>query len=197
MRNGYLTVGWWRGTPLRAHWTLPLGAFIFGGGRFQPGVALGFTLLVLAHEIGHALLVRRYRCRVVSIDVHALGGVCRWTGDATAIERAKIAWGGVDAQVAVFFATVGLLALFGEPESKLASQIARTFTTINAYMMALNLLPVAPLDGAEAWKLPGLLAARRRRRAAVRVDPKASRMTQEAVDELIQKIARDPRGGKH
>lgn len=197
MRDGYLTLGWWRGTPLRAHWTLPLGAFIFGGGRFQLGVAIGFTLLVLAHELGHALLVRRYRCRVVSIDIHALGGVCRWTGDATAIQRAKIAWGGVDAQVVVFFATVGLLALFGEPESRIVSQIARTFTTINAYMMALNLLPVAPLDGAEAWKLPRLLAARRRSRATARVAPKASRMTQEAVDELIQKIASDPGDSKH
>ena len=30
--------------------------------------------------------------------------------------------------------------------------------------MAINLIPVAPLDGAEAWKLPGLLVRRRRAR---------------------------------
>jgi stage IV sporulation protein FB len=197
VRSGYLTVGWWRGAPLRVHWTLPLGAVVFGGGKFQPGVLLGFTLLVLVHEVGHALLVRRYRSRVVSIDVHALGGACRWSGDATAIERAKIAWGGVDAQLVLFFATVGLLSCFGEPESKLLAQIARTFTTINGYMMALNLLPVAPFDGAEAWKLPRLLAARRRRRVAARIDPVVPQVTQEAVDELLQKIARDPWSGKH
>lgn len=194
MRNGYLTVGWWRGAPLRVHWTLPLGALVLGGGNFQPGVLLGFTLLVLAHEVGHALLVRRYRCRVISIDVHALGGVCRWSGDATAIERAKIAWGGVDAQLALFCATVGLLACFGEPESRIPSQIARTFTTINGYMMALNLLPVAPFDGAEAWKLPRLLAARRRARAPA-LAPKT--VTQKAVDERLQELARDPWSGKH
>ena len=93
LRGGYLAIGRWRGAPLRLHWTLPVGALLFGQGRFVPGFWLGFFLLVFVHELGHAVLVRRYGHGVVSIDIHALGGVCRWSGEPTAIDRSRIAWG--------------------------------------------------------------------------------------------------------
>jgi Zn-dependent protease len=158
--NGYLTLGKWRGADVRAHWTLPLGAAVFSGGRFVPGFWLGFFLLVLIHEVGHALLVRRFRCRVISIDIHGLGGVCRWNGSPSPIQRAHIAWGGVHAQLAVFGITVGALALLGDPDARFVAQVVSAFTTTNLWLIALNLLPVPPLDGAEAWKLPRLLRAR-------------------------------------
>jgi len=166
VRGGYLTLGRWRGAPVRAHWTLPVGAFVFGQGRFVPGFWLGFFLLVLIHELGHAMLVRRYRQQVVSIDIHALGGVCRWTGDPTAIMRARIAWGGVLAQAVALVAAHVALALAGPPASALAGHLVAAFTTTNVWMIAINLIPVAPLDGAEAWKLPGLLARRAKARGA-------------------------------
>jgi len=166
VRGGWLTLGRWRGAPVRAHWTLPIGALVFGQGRFVPGFWLGYFLLVLVHELGHALLVRRFRHRVVSIDIHALGGVCRWSGEATAIERAWIAWGGVLAEGVVLAATYGVLALAGPPDTLFLAQLAVAFTTGNLWLIALNLMPVPPLDGAEAWKLPGLLARRRRHRTS-------------------------------
>jgi stage IV sporulation protein FB len=188
VRGGYLTLGRWRGAPVRAHWTLPVGALVFGQGRFLPGFWLGFFLLVLIHELGHAILVRRYGQRVVSIDIHALGGVCRWSGETiesgtlggfpnapaivrgeqrspahhAAIQRAGIAWGGVLAQAVALVGAHVALALGGPPESLFPAQLAAAFTTTNVWLIAINLIPVAPLDGAEAWKLPGLLAARRR-----------------------------------
>ena len=155
MRGGYLTLGRWRGAPVRAHWTLPVCALVFGEGRFVPGYCFGFFLLVLVHELGHAMLVRRYRQRVVSIDIHGLGGACRWSGDPTAIERARIAWGGVLAQAVALAAAHVALALFGPPETAFAAQLAAAFTTTNLWMIGINLIPVPPLDGAEAWKLPG------------------------------------------
>jgi len=187
VRGGYLTLGRWRGAPVRAHWTLPVGALVFGQGRFVPGFWLGFFLLVLVHELGHAVLVRRYRQRVVSIDVHGLGGVCRWSGatiesgtlegfpsppamvrgeqsspahHASAIERAKIAWGGVLAQAVALVGAHVALAFAGPPESAFAAQLAAVFTTTNLWMIAINLIPMPPLDGAEAWKLLGLWAQR-------------------------------------
>ena len=87
---------------MRLHWTLPVGALVFGQGRFVPGFWLGFFLLVFMHELGHAVLVRRYGHHVVSIDIHALGGMCRWSGEPTAIDRSRIAWGGVLAQAVAF-----------------------------------------------------------------------------------------------
>ena len=39
--------------------------------------------------------------QIVSIDVHGLGGVCRWYGVPSPRWRAIIAWGGVLAQAVV------------------------------------------------------------------------------------------------
>lgn len=164
--RGYLEVGRWGGAPVRLHWTLALGALVFSQGRFALGAILGFVLLVFVHEVGHALVVRRHRLRVVAIDVHALGGVCTWSGEASPLARARIAWGGVNAQLVAFGAAVLALWTLGEPSTAFAADMAYAFTTMNGWMIALNLLPVPPLDGAEAWKLPGLLRARARARAA-------------------------------
>ena len=207
MRGGYLTIGRWRGAPVRLHWTLPLGALVFGQGRFVPGFWLGFCLLVLIHELGHAVLVRLLRQRVVSIDIHALGGVCRWSGDPTAIDRARVAWGGVLAQAVALVFAWAALALAGPPETVFVWQLAQAFTATNVWLMAINLIPVAPLDGAEAWKLPGLLAQRRRargrgagsrfgyeREAATleRYSDEPTAAVKAAVDDALRRIADGP-----
>ncbi len=166
VKNGYLTLGRWGGAPVRAHWTLPLAAFIFGQARFVPGFWIGFFLVVFIHEVGHALVVRRFRLRVISIDIHGLGGLCRWAGDATAIQRATIAWGGVNTQAVALVGAVAAMAIFGQPLTDFGAQLAHAFTVGNAWLIGINLIPVPPLDGAEAWRLPGLLRSRRRNRAA-------------------------------
>jgi stage IV sporulation protein FB len=168
VRGGYFRLGSWRGAPVRAHWTMPLGAFVFGRGRFVPGFWLGFVLVVLIHELGHALVVRRFGHRVVAIDLHALGGECRWAGDATPLQRARIAWGGVNAQLVALIVAVVVLAVLGPRGTAFVDDLADALTFTNAYMIALNLIPVAPLDGAAAWKLPGLLRARARARKSRR-----------------------------
>jgi stage IV sporulation protein FB len=208
VRGGYLTIGRWRGAPVRLHWTLPLGALVFGQGRFVPGFWLGFCLLVLIHELGHAVLVRLLRQRVVSIDIHALGGVCRWSGDPTAIDRARVAWGGVLAQAVALVFAWAALALAGPPETVFVWQLAQAFTATNVWLMAINLIPVAPLDGAEAWKLPGLLAQRRRargrgagsrfgyeREAATleRYSDEPTAAVKAAVDDALRRIADGPK----
>jgi stage IV sporulation protein FB len=219
--GGYLRIGRWKGAPVRAHWTVPLGALVFGRGRFVPGFWIGFVLVVLIHEIGHALVVRRFGHRVVSIDLHALGGECRWAGDATPIQRASIAWGGVNAQLVALIVAVVALAALGPVGTTFVDELADALTFTNAYMIALNLIPVSPLDGAEAWKLPGLLRARARARArqnrqssATRAhtdvkqaaaqelerldasDRGASDETAEAVDAKLRQLVGEPGGGK-
>src|SRR6185503_15369253 len=95
-----------RGVPLRVHWTTLIAALVFTGFALDPGRWVGFFLLVVVHELGHAALVRRYGFHVEAIEVNGLGGVCAWGGDATAKQRAVIAWGGVLAQAALLLATV-------------------------------------------------------------------------------------------
>jgi Zn-dependent protease len=157
LESGYLHIGRFRGVPIRVHVLTPLGALFFSGFRFEPGAWLGFVLLILAHEMGHALLVMRYGLGVSSIDLHAYGGATRWSGLATERQRTVVAWGGVLAQAALFAVTLALVATIGGPRSLFGRELVYVFTTTNVWLMALNLLPFPPLDGAQAWKIAGEL----------------------------------------
>jgi hypothetical protein len=146
-------IGSWRGVPLRVHWTMPVGALLFGGFSFVPAFWLAFFVLVLLHELGHAFVVQRFGHLATSVEVTGFGGLCRWTGHSTAFERAAIAWGGVLAQTALLILTWTLLWLVGTPSNPHLAEIAYAFTHTNLLLIGLNLLPFRPLDGAEAWSI--------------------------------------------
>ncbi len=163
MNAGYLTLARWRGVAVRFHWTVPLGAFLLGGMRFDPPFWLGFLVLILVHELGHALVVRACRQRVLAVDVHGAGGLCRWAGTVSPMQRAAIAWGGVWAQMALAAGVMLFTEVHGPPATRLGATLDEVFVDRNLWLIALNLLPFAPLDGAQAWALPGLLFDRARR----------------------------------
>jgi Zn-dependent protease len=165
--RGYLTVLRVRGVPVRLHWTLPLCALLAGRLEFVPALWLGFLLLVLIHEAGHALVVRRTGHEVLGIDVLGIGGLCHWEGEATPMQRSMIAWGGVWAQMALWVATQAVILAAGAPTSSFWAQMATAFTSVNVWIMLVNLLPIPPLDGAEAWPLFGMLWARWKRRRSI------------------------------
>lgn len=196
--EGWLYVAQLRSAPIRLHWSAPLGAFFFGGFRFAPGYWLGFVLVILIHELGHAFVVRQSRQTVLSVDVHGVGGVCQWTGNASPIQRAAIAWGGVWAQL-VLLALAFSTTLLITPPPGFALDFADALIRGNLFLAALNLLPIAPLDGAEAWKLPKLLLARRaarKRRAAALPAPGGQvrtghlRLVRDEQDEPLNENAR-------
>jgi Zn-dependent protease len=181
MNRGWLTLFRWRGIPVRAHWSLPVGAWMLSGFRIEPILWFATTLVVLVHEFGHAIVVRAAQQRVVSVDVHGFGGMCRWHGTATPIRRAAIAWGGVWAQMILLSVTLAWFAISGAPETRVAELFESAFVNSNLWLMALNLVPIAPLDGAEAWPLPGLLfrkwrKALRGRRFERAIRPRHSRV---------------------
>jgi len=205
--GGYLRLGRLRGVPVFMHWSAPLGALLVSRFRWLPGAWVAFVVLVLVHEAGHALLVQRVGARAVAIELHALGGECRWQGTVSPLGRAMVAWGGVLAQGVVLSATYAALALAGPPSDPFLGQMAMAFTTSNITMIAFNLFPMRPLDGAEAWRIVPLLrerwrAARARgRRARVhryaareaeasdRVGPRGK--ADAAADDLFAKLEKD------
>ncbi|MCC6554940.1 MAG: hypothetical protein IT372_18355 [Polyangiaceae bacterium] len=164
--GGYLSIGRWRGAPVRLHWTLPLGALVFGQLELVPAYWLAFAILIFVHELGHAVVVDRCRQRVVSIDIHGFGGACRWAGSVTPMQRALIAWGGVLGQLALLLGTRAAVLAFGEPTTAFQHHVAHAFVMTNVILMALNLLPIPPLDGVEAWRIVPLLAGRARQARA-------------------------------
>lgn len=155
-RDGALTLFHWRGRPVRAHWMLALGALLFG----HP---IEYFTIVLLHEFGHALLVQRYGLWVEEIMIHGFGGWCRWRGHATPLQRSVIAWGGVWAQMLLLAGTLLAFEILGPPTSAIGWGIHDSFIGINLFLIVLNLIPIKPLDGAEAWRLIPLLIAHRRR----------------------------------
>jgi membrane-associated protease RseP (regulator of RpoE activity) len=180
--QGYAWLGSIRSVPIRVHWTTPVGMVLISGFAFLPGAWAAFLLLVVCHELGHAFIVQACRCEVVAVDVNGLGGLCHWEGTATPLERAAIAWGGVVGQLVVLAAALPL-RWFVAPhvDSVYAPQFFYALISSNLDLMAINLVPVRPLDGAEAWPLFGMLwrrwreASRRRRAAAERERAAAER----------------------
>ncbi len=155
--RGYFELGRIGGVRVRLHWTAPLGAFVFGRLAIVPGFWLGFLGLIGLHELGHAAMVRASGARVIATEVHGLGGQCRWTGEVSSLQRALIAWGGVFAQAVVLLAAMGAKALLGPPTSAFTWQLYVACTDTNIWLMLLNLMPIPPLDGAEAWRIVGIL----------------------------------------
>src|SRR3712207_2838554 len=96
--DGYFRVGRLATVVLRLHWSVPVGALVFGSLRFEPVLWLAFLALILVHDLGHALLVRAVGFRITGVDLTGFGGQCRWRGKPDALEQALIAWGGVLAQ---------------------------------------------------------------------------------------------------
>jgi Zn-dependent protease len=150
---GYLTVGSWDGAPIRIHWTTPVAAFLFGAGRWTPAFWLGFGLVILVHELGHALTVRRIGGTVDSIDVTGWGGHCLWSGDLTVFEAALVAAGGLLAQAVVLAATASVFLVLGRPQSAFAVELVQVFVGVNLNLALINAIPIEPLDGARAWRL--------------------------------------------
>ncbi len=150
-RNGYWVVGRLRGATIRLHWSILLGALVLSRFRWSPGFFLAFPCVILIHELGHALLVWRRGHTVIGVEASGLGGVCRWDGNASPFDQALIAWGGVLAQLALYIATQLWLVVVGQPHTAFGWQVVSAFTDRNLYLIAINLIPVAPLDGARAW----------------------------------------------
>ncbi|MEZ4338336.1 MAG: hypothetical protein R3B82_17075 [Sandaracinaceae bacterium] len=162
--RGFLPLFRIKGVPVRAHWTVPLVAVLFSGFRFAPGLWLGILAIILLHELGHAAIVRRFGLINLGIDLTGFGGLCRWTGEPTPIERAWVAWGGVLAQLLLFVVTVVAVLILGEPTQAWLSDLVNAFTRANLFILAFNLIPIPPLDGAEAWPLIGHYRRRRKAR---------------------------------
>jgi Zn-dependent protease len=155
--HGGIKIGRIGQATLRLHWTLLAGPFVFTGLRYDPVAWACLLGLIVAHQLGHALMVKAAGASITQVEVTGYGGLCHFRGEASALGRAAIAWGGLLAQLALLAAAEGYLKLFGMPFSPLAFRVFSTLTDSNAWLIAVNLLPIAPLDGAEAWRLPILL----------------------------------------
>lgn len=178
--TGAWKIGKVYGAPVYVHWSLLFLGPIVSGWPLRAGVIVGALLVVFLHELGHALMVRRYRLRVREVALHGLGGHCAWSGDASPVALSWIAAGGVLMQLVVAAIAYALLVFVPAlaASSRIVADMLDTFVGWNLVIAGLNLLPIPPLDGVEVWKLPRRLREARRRRRSKSI-AKAVRQSRE------------------
>ncbi len=165
--------------PLKLHWSLLLGGFLFCAAQPRPLLLLGYVLLLLAHVLGHLLATAGTGARISAVMLHALGGELLGEGEVSPVRRSVVAVSGVLAQLVLLFVALALA---------MPSDLHEAFTRRNGVMLLLNLVPLKPLDGAQAWRLPRRLLAARR--ARLRPAMPSSRQVQKDVADLLSRLRR-------
>ncbi len=158
MRSGHVRVMQVRGVPVFFHWTA---AFNLLAGlpavMYQPwaGVVTAACLVsvLLVHEAGHAFVARRRRCSVYWIELRAFHGLTSYGQPASSRDAVAIAWGGVLAQGLIAIAAYGVMSVWGGMPNMVAGAAFRALGLMNLLIAAINLLPVAGLDGETAWRI--------------------------------------------
>jgi Zn-dependent protease len=117
---------------------------------------------LLAHELAHSLVARRYRVPVTSITLWALGGISELGGEPpTARADLRIATAGPATSLAAGLVFGGLAAAAGAAGGPAIAVAALGWlAAMNVLLAAFNLLPGAPLDGgrilrAVLWRRSG------------------------------------------
>jgi Zn-dependent protease len=166
------------GFPVSVHPSFFLLAAIlaFSGGLTLTEIAIWIVLVavsVLVHELGHAVVARRFGA-APEIDLYGLGGVTRYSADATPTRARSVAVAVAGPATGIVLGLLLLAYLFAGPrydEGSTTQFVLAVAIYVNLGWGALNLLPVLPLDGGQvmASLLPGDPVTRLRRAAVVSV----------------------------
>jgi hypothetical protein len=143
-------VGSVRGVPLFVHWSMPLG---FLASMLILPLWIAFIVTTIFHEAGHAVMVRLNRGYVTAFELRALGGRVDFEGVSGEAQRAAIAWGGILGQLVLCGGWAIAWLVTNPVQHENLRAWAEMFLVVNVAIGALNLLPIAPLDGAQAWLL--------------------------------------------
>lgn len=206
MLSAFWKFGKWKRIPFYFHWTvllwLPWYWWVRGSLLWAAVTLVAYLALLLAHELGHAIVARSQHVKVYTIRLYALHGQCEHEEPYYERSDLFIAWGGVLAQLCVLALALALKyslrSLYPAWEQFLAP-ILFVFIDVNIVIGAVNLIPVAPLDGHKAWRaLPlawnaFLFPAKRAMRSARRVfDFKRRRAikieSQQVTSELLERL---------
>jgi len=161
-----------RGVGVDVHWSvLLIGTIILLGVFKDPLLSMvggvSYLSVLLLHECGHLVAAQRKGCRVFAIELYPVCGFTRFEAPWSRVDRAVIAWGGVLAQAAIGIPIVAFLVLFGYTRWEPVNAVLALLGFFSLAVAFVNLLPIPPLDGAQAWDLfPALLQASRERRRA-------------------------------
>jgi Zn-dependent protease len=217
MEQNYWQLGTWGRIPVAMHWTVLFVLvwlyFIFWSVPLALIAFVAYFALLVAHEFGHVVALRRRKIPVESISLYALHGRTSY-GYASQGYGIAVAWSGVAAQLAILVLALALRYALDLREYPLAATVASTILSVfifgNLFLMAVALLPIGPFDGGAAWAaIPYARAAMRRRKQRRReiemypekgLSPEKRRALEEssskAAGDLLEKFSKKTDGRK-
>ncbi len=148
MASGFLRIATLGKVDFRVHWIAPV-VWLIAGLAMSTG-ALGFggvlvaMVVYLVHVAGHYLVARAYQLKVLRVDIDGTGGSVQYSGRAPRMVHARVAFGGLIAQVGLGFVLMAV-ARGGSP-------VVSQMLWVNFVLGAINLLPFGRLDGAAGWR---------------------------------------------
>ncbi len=167
MFGGGVKIGRLAGVPISVHplWLIIVGLITWSLGDayypeedpgIAPAAAYGLGLVsalllfasILFHELGHAVVARRYGVEIEGIELWLLGGVAKMKGAAHRPQeelRFALAGPAVTVAIAVVFWLAVAVLPSSTPDAVFALLAYQAF--INTALLAFNLLPAFPLDG--------------------------------------------------
>lgn len=122
------------------------------------GTAFLFFASVLAHELSHALVARRFGLRVQGITLFIFGGTTSIDSDSRSPrEEAFIALAGPATSIVLGGAFLGLELVVDQPQ---VAALLRWLGVINLVLGVFNLIPGFPMDGGRVlrallWRVRG------------------------------------------
>ena len=168
-----IEVARFRGAPILVHWSSALMVpLLWTADRSIANALVAGTLwiaLMLAHELGHAIVARRLGLRVAEIRINPAHGACVVQAPPTQTSAIVLAWGGVAAQAVVLLAAGivnGVLRLTLDSTPPVLHAAMTILIPVNLWIIFANLLPIRGLDGHVAWRVVPLVRAIRGGRRA-------------------------------
>jgi Zn-dependent protease len=182
MRKDSWDLGTWGRIPVQLHWTVLLSAawlyIIFQDLLATLIGAVALVPLMLAHEYGHVLALRRRKIAISGISLYGVHGETSYNEYATkGNDTIVVAWAGVGAQVVVLLLALVVTAVVpfhSIPYGDIVwGPMYFVFTKFNIFLMIVALLPIGPFDGHAAWQVIPRMRKKMKAKAKPRVAPKA------------------------
>jgi Zn-dependent protease len=176
------------GAEVFVHWTaLPcalIPVFPLANGPLEVAIcAVLVLLLIFIHEIGHAFVAKKLGYQPTTIILKDIHGYCSYEflkNSNIEKDEAKIAWGGVLAQLTVAIPLILVATTTSLLNTKTMTPVVVIFGYYSVLMVIINLLPIKTLDGSKAWKLFGIWWAERKTKVTlespVKLDKKIRRI---------------------